>query len=315
LAKTAILRATLDGMGGAIGSAWDETFDIGTNGTIRALHEYHHGMLNGIFDSLHSLTVAMTTEDFGPSHKKCMGDIAEASMDVVVSTSKLLLKATAAAGDGDIDAKEKSELQGLVVKAKADVKEKVHKMNATEKKGKAVKYSAKACVPCLKKFEAAKGCEVLNNGGDPTSKVSKGCLGCAQHAEGHCNLVAISKKKKQEAAAIKKKAEAAIKKVKAKRVEAKAKAAAAAKAAVVATNKEVAAKKTAEASSHSDGSHPDESHADGSHHDGSHHDEHQEATEENHEAAAQKAAQKAVLSSEGSWRQERVGKGYWDQWA
>merc|ERR1719238_765510 len=68
-----------------------------------------------------------------------MDDIAEASMDVVVSTSKLLLKATAAAGDGDIDSGEKKELQGLVVKAKADVKTLAIKFEGARKKfGKAI---------------------------------------------------------------------------------------------------------------------------------------------------------------------------------
>merc|ERR1719265_1840090 len=139
LAKTAHLRATLDGMGGAIGSAWDETFDIGTNGTIRALHEQHLGVLNGIFDSLHSLCIAMSTEDFGPSHTQCMAEIEEASMDVVTAASILLIKATEAAGDGDIDAKEKSELTQLQDTTKEKVKTLAIKFDAARRKvGKAV---------------------------------------------------------------------------------------------------------------------------------------------------------------------------------
>merc|ERR1719235_2836264 len=89
-------------------SAW-----IGINGTIRALHENHHGMLNGIFDSLKSLIIAMTTEDFGPSHKECMGVIGGASMEVVVSTSKLLIKCAESAADGSIDSNEQKELEEL----------------------------------------------------------------------------------------------------------------------------------------------------------------------------------------------------------
>merc|ERR1719262_1705696 len=134
LAQTATLRAKLDGMGGPIGAAWDECMDIGINGTIRALHEQHLGVLNGIFDSLHSLCIAMSTEDFGPSHKKCMADISDASMDVVSAASILLIKATEAAGDGSIDAKEKSELTALQDTTKEKVKALAIKFDATRRK-------------------------------------------------------------------------------------------------------------------------------------------------------------------------------------
>merc|ERR1719456_2148909 len=43
------LRAELDGMGGPIGVAWFERFDMGVHGTIRGLMEYHLGMLNNIY--------------------------------------------------------------------------------------------------------------------------------------------------------------------------------------------------------------------------------------------------------------------------
>merc|ERR1719375_680306 len=69
------LRAELDGMGAAVGSAWFERFDIGVAGTIRALMELHAGMLNNVYDRLRALLVAVSTEDFGPSHIKIMDKI------------------------------------------------------------------------------------------------------------------------------------------------------------------------------------------------------------------------------------------------
>merc|ERR1719161_298890 len=108
--------------------------DIGNSGTIRALIEAHLGMMNNIFDSLHSLSIAMSTEDFGPSHKKCMEDIGGASMDVVTATSALLIKAAEFSGDGEIDDKEKKELSALKQSATAKVKTLAIKFDATRKK-------------------------------------------------------------------------------------------------------------------------------------------------------------------------------------
>merc|ERR1719316_1156325 len=133
LAQTATLRAKLDGMGGAIGGAWDECFDLGNSGTVRALMSAHLGLMNGIFDSLHSLSIAMSTEDFGPSHKKCMADIGDASMDVVAAASALLIKAAEFAGDGHIDDGEKQQLSDLKDSATAKVKTLATKFHATRK--------------------------------------------------------------------------------------------------------------------------------------------------------------------------------------
>merc|ERR1719316_1904112 len=133
LAQTALLRTKLDGMGGAIGGAWDECFDLGNSGTVRALMSAHLGLMNGIFDSLHSLSIAMSTEDFGPSHKKCMADIGDASMDVVTAASALLIKAAEFAGDGHIDDGEKQQLSDLKDSATAKVKTLATKFHATRK--------------------------------------------------------------------------------------------------------------------------------------------------------------------------------------
>merc|ERR1719399_682716 len=69
------LRAELDGMGGSIGGAWWEGFDLGTRGTVRALMGKHSELLNTIFDILHSMQTALATEDFGQSHTDCMEQI------------------------------------------------------------------------------------------------------------------------------------------------------------------------------------------------------------------------------------------------
>merc|ERR1719387_305248 len=108
--------------------------DIGNSGTVRALHSAHLDMMNNIFDSLHSLSIAMSTEDFGPSHKKCMEDIGGASMDVVTATSALLIKAAEFSGDGSIDDGEKKQLRELKESAKAKVKTLAIKFDATRKK-------------------------------------------------------------------------------------------------------------------------------------------------------------------------------------
>merc|ERR1719473_1061705 len=117
------LRAELDGMGAAIGSAWFERFDIGVAGTIRALMELHAGMLNNVYDRLRALLVAVSTEDFGDSHIKIMDKIRGSSIAVAESVQKLLVATTEAATDGDISSTEKAQLKDLVDDAKKAVKQ------------------------------------------------------------------------------------------------------------------------------------------------------------------------------------------------
>merc|ERR1719321_1523662 len=115
------LRAELDGMGGAIGAAWWEAFDLGTRGTVRALMEGHLSMMNDVYDRLRAALTVARTEDFGPSHTKIMRSIHDASIRLGLAVKELLLAVTAAATDGDISAQEKAELQSLVIEAKAAV--------------------------------------------------------------------------------------------------------------------------------------------------------------------------------------------------
>merc|ERR1719265_1316585 len=77
---SADLRAELDAMGGAIGSAWWEGFDIGNRGTVRALMESHLGLMNNVYDRLRAILIVAQSEDFGSSHTSVMDKIGSACM-------------------------------------------------------------------------------------------------------------------------------------------------------------------------------------------------------------------------------------------
>merc|ERR1719265_719680 len=117
------LRAELDGLGGAIGSAWWEGFDIGNRGTVRALMDSHLGLMNNIYDRLRAILIVAQSEDFGSSHTSVMDKIRAASVLVGKATQKLLVAVTVAATDGDISSDEKAHLESLVSEAKAAVKQ------------------------------------------------------------------------------------------------------------------------------------------------------------------------------------------------
>merc|ERR1719174_1546700 len=117
------LRAEIDGMGGAIGAAWFERFDMGVQGTIRALMESHLGMINNLYDRLRALMIAVSTEDFGDSHIKIMEKIRGSSIAVAETVKKLLIATTEAATDGDISSTEKAQLKDLIDEAKKAVKQ------------------------------------------------------------------------------------------------------------------------------------------------------------------------------------------------
>merc|ERR1719463_429985 len=132
------LRAELDGMGGAIGSAWWEGFDMGTRGTVRALMDSHLGLMNNVYDRLRAILIVVRSEDFGPSHTAIMSKIGKASIQVSLATTKLLNAVTLAATDGDISSQEKAELETLVSQAKAAVKQLSQDFHAARKGGAAI---------------------------------------------------------------------------------------------------------------------------------------------------------------------------------
>merc|ERR1719261_1300883 len=117
------LRKEIDGLGGAIGAAWFERFDVGVQGTIRALMESHQGLMNNLYDRLRALMIAVSTEDFGESHMKIMDKIRGSSFDVANSVKVLLIAATEAATDGDISASEKAHMEELIADVKRAVKQ------------------------------------------------------------------------------------------------------------------------------------------------------------------------------------------------
>merc|ERR1719160_414582 len=117
------LRAELDGLGGPIGAAWYEGFDLGTRGKVRCLMESHAGLMNQIYDRMRAILIVVRGEDFGPSHTAIMSRIQNACMRVAMAAKKLTIAVTEAATDGDISSKEKSELESLVKEAKAAVKQ------------------------------------------------------------------------------------------------------------------------------------------------------------------------------------------------
>merc|ERR1719265_1599894 len=129
------LRAGLDGMGGAIGAAYWEGFDIGTRGTVRALMEAHLGLMNNIYDRLRAILIICQTEDFGDSHLRVMDKIHDASVRVGLATKKLLCAVTAAAADGDISEEEKAHLGSLVSESKAAVKQLAKDFDAVRRSG------------------------------------------------------------------------------------------------------------------------------------------------------------------------------------
>merc|ERR1719272_2439011 len=127
------LRAELDGMGGAIGSAYFEGFDLGTRGTVRALMESHLGLMNNIYDRVTAILVVARSEDFGPSHIAIMDEIHDECLRVALATKNLLIAVTEAATDGDISSQEKAQLSSLVAEAKAAIKELAKEFDAVRK--------------------------------------------------------------------------------------------------------------------------------------------------------------------------------------
>merc|ERR1719161_823551 len=127
------LRASLDGMGGAIGAAWFEGFDMGVKGTIRALMESHLGLMNNVYDRLRAILTVVQSEDFGESHTAVVDKIRDSSMKVAMATTALLNKVTEAATDGDISSQEKADLSSLVADAKAAVKQLAKDFDAVRK--------------------------------------------------------------------------------------------------------------------------------------------------------------------------------------
>merc|ERR1719310_2255635 len=133
LAQCAVLKAEIGSMSGSIGAAYNECWDVGNNGTVRHLMAEHSGLLGQTYDILHSVLIALSTEDFGPSHKQVMKDIGATAMDFVEKTNLLLMEVTKSAGDGEIDEAEKQGLQALVKDVQAAMKALSSKFDASRR--------------------------------------------------------------------------------------------------------------------------------------------------------------------------------------
>jgi len=131
IAHSKLLKVEIDGLAETISDAYVESFDLATQGTIRVLYEKHASMLTQIFDMLEALQYALSSEDFGPSHVECMDAIGDSAHDVVDAASILLIAATVASEDGDIDNSEKADLkekEDKVTSAIAALSESFHTM-------------------------------------------------------------------------------------------------------------------------------------------------------------------------------------------
>eukprot|EP00746_Dinoflagellata_sp_MGD_P127810 gnl/MRDRNA2_/MRDRNA2_62303_c0_seq1.p1 gnl/MRDRNA2_/MRDRNA2_62303_c0~~gnl/MRDRNA2_/MRDRNA2_62303_c0_seq1.p1 ORF type:complete len:669 (+),score=129.93 gnl/MRDRNA2_/MRDRNA2_62303_c0_seq1:59-2008(+) len=127
------LRATIDGMGGSIGAAWWECFDMGKYGTIRTLMEAHQAMISELHDRLCAALIAASTEEFGHSHTRVMQSIMERTREVARVTGQLLVDVTEAAIDGKIDSNETQKLQAQINNVKDSVKGLAREFDATRR--------------------------------------------------------------------------------------------------------------------------------------------------------------------------------------
>lgn len=110
MGKTKIVEAQVGDLGGSIDAAWYEGFDVGTRGIVRGLHEKHAALMGECMTLVKAIEIAISTEDFGPSHREIMGHIGYSSADLVNSVGELLMTVTAAAADGDISRSETDDL-------------------------------------------------------------------------------------------------------------------------------------------------------------------------------------------------------------
>jgi len=130
LESTQIVEAQVGSLGGSIGSAWYEGFDIGSAGTVRKLHEVHSGLMGSLLEITKAIEIAIKTEDFTESHIKVMNAIGGSSAQLANNVGDLLMTVTDAAADGDISASEKADLKNKEVTIQQDLKALAKDFNA-----------------------------------------------------------------------------------------------------------------------------------------------------------------------------------------
>jgi hypothetical protein len=134
MAQTAKLGAAIGALGGNINDAYVESFDVASQGTIRGLYVFHAGVLGEMLDILGAMQIALSSEDFGESHVECMATIGEAAHDLVDCACVLLLTATEASEDGQIDEDETNDLLSKEKKVTKAISDLSAKFNEARKK-------------------------------------------------------------------------------------------------------------------------------------------------------------------------------------
>jgi len=108
------LRHEIEGMQGNIDAAWWETLDLFRSGRSRALLSRHKVLMMRMSDTVFSLQVCISKEDFGSTHIQLMSKIAPQVDALVKATKSCLLTATLAANDGFIDKDEAAGIESKI---------------------------------------------------------------------------------------------------------------------------------------------------------------------------------------------------------
>jgi len=108
------LRHDIEGMQANIDAAWWETLDLCRSGRSRALLNRHKVLMTRMSDTVFSLQVCISKEDFGSTHIQLMGKIAPQVDALTKATKSCLRAATLAANDGFIDKFEAAAIESKI---------------------------------------------------------------------------------------------------------------------------------------------------------------------------------------------------------
>jgi len=127
------LAGKVQAMRGDIEAAWWEHLDIGRGGKVRSLLTRHVGMLSTLSDNIFAMQICISREDFGNTHVQCMAKIKGRVSALLITSRELLVKATEAAGDGDIDKSEEAALRALMDQVTDCISQLAKNFNQTRK--------------------------------------------------------------------------------------------------------------------------------------------------------------------------------------
>jgi hypothetical protein len=112
------LRREIDSMQGNIDASWWETFDIGSAGKSRALLTRHKAQMMRISDTVFSLQVCISKEDFGETHDRIMPMISPKVRKLIDASKSCLMASTTAAADGSLDEEEASDMRAKIAEVR-----------------------------------------------------------------------------------------------------------------------------------------------------------------------------------------------------